>query len=41
VTAHVAGRSRPRDIAGLFAENYNRYLAGETLRHLVDFERGY
>ncbi|MEJ2383311.1 MAG: D-2-hydroxyacid dehydrogenase [Xanthomonadales bacterium] len=41
VTAHVAARSWPRDIAALFIENYRRYAEGEALRHVVDFERGY
>jgi phosphoglycerate dehydrogenase-like enzyme len=41
LTAHVAAHSRPADIARIFTANYNRYLAGETLHHLVDFERGY
>jgi len=41
VTAHVAARSRPEDIARIFVENYNRYVAGEALNYLVDFERGY
>lgn len=41
LTAHVAAHSRPADIARLFAANYNRYVAGEALHHVVDFERGY
>lgn len=41
VTAHVAAHTRPADIAQLFNENYNRYLAGAKLRHEVDFRRGY
>ena len=41
VTAHIAACSRPADIARLFEENYNRFLAGAPLRHRVDFERGY
>jgi phosphoglycerate dehydrogenase-like enzyme len=41
VTAHVAACSRPDDIARLFEENYNRFLAGAPLRHRIDFERGY
>jgi phosphoglycerate dehydrogenase-like enzyme len=41
LTAHVAAKSRPPDIARLFIENYNRFVAGETLLYPVDFERGY
>jgi phosphoglycerate dehydrogenase-like enzyme len=41
VTAHVAAKSHPPDIARIFIENYNRFLAGEPLNHLVDFARGY
>jgi phosphoglycerate dehydrogenase-like enzyme len=41
VTAHVAAHSWPADIARIFADNYNRYVTGATLRYRVDFERGY
>jgi len=41
VTAHVAAKSHPPDIARIFIENYNRFLAGEPLNHQVDFARGY
>ena len=41
VTAHIAACSRPADIARLFEENYNCFLAGAPLRHRIDFERGY
>jgi phosphoglycerate dehydrogenase-like enzyme len=41
VTAHIAARSEPRDIAGIFRENYRRYVAGEPLKYRIDFERGY
>jgi phosphoglycerate dehydrogenase-like enzyme len=41
VSAHVAARSRPGDIARLFCENYGRWLRGENLKHRVDFDRGY
>jgi phosphoglycerate dehydrogenase-like enzyme len=41
VTAHMAADSRPPDIARIFIENYNRFVAGRQLQHLVDFERGY
>ena len=41
ITAHVAARSWPRDIAALFIDNYRRFVAGEPLRYAVDFDRGY
>lgn len=41
VTAHIAARSWPRDIAALFIDNYRRFDAGEALQFGVDFERGY
>ena len=41
VSAHVAARSWPEDIARLFCENYEHWLRGETLNHPVDFDRGY
>jgi len=41
VTAHVAARSRPRDIANIFIENYRRFLQGDELAHRIDFDRGY
>jgi phosphoglycerate dehydrogenase-like enzyme len=41
VTAHVAAKSWPEDIAGIFRENYRRYDAGEPLKYSINFERGY
>ena len=41
VTAHMAAKSHPPDIARIFVENYNRFVAGEPLNHLIDIERGY
>jgi phosphoglycerate dehydrogenase-like enzyme len=41
VTGHVAAVSRPQDIANVFIENYQRYVAGERLNYLVDFAKGY
>ncbi|MBT8048095.1 MAG: D-2-hydroxyacid dehydrogenase [Xanthomonadales bacterium] len=41
LTGHVAARSLPQDIAGIFIENYRRYCAGERLRYRIDFDRGY
>jgi phosphoglycerate dehydrogenase-like enzyme len=41
VTSHTSAPSFPKDIARLFIENYPRYLAGQPLKYVVDFERGY
>jgi phosphoglycerate dehydrogenase-like enzyme len=41
ITAHVAARNHPPDIAALFIENYPSFLCGEPLRGQVDFELGY
>ncbi|MDT8319270.1 MAG: D-2-hydroxyacid dehydrogenase [Xanthomonadales bacterium] len=41
VTAHVAADSRPPDIAAIFQDNYRRFIAGEPLKYVVDFEQGY
>lgn len=41
ITSHTAALSAPKDIAPVFVENYRRWIAGEPLRHRVDFERGY
>jgi phosphoglycerate dehydrogenase-like enzyme len=41
VTCHTAAVSVPENIAGLFIQNYQRYVAGESLLNLVDFDKGY
>ncbi|MEZ5490183.1 MAG: D-2-hydroxyacid dehydrogenase [Gammaproteobacteria bacterium] len=41
ITGHIAAVSQPRDIVRLFAENYRLFNAGNELRYLVDFARGY
>ena len=41
ITAHVAAKSWPRDIARIFLENFRRFRAGEELLYPVDIERGY
>jgi len=41
ITSHTAAPSFPADIVGVFADNYRRFHAGEALRYVVDFERGY
>lgn len=41
VTSHTSAPSFPKDIVGVFVENYRRFHAGQPLRYRVDFERGY
>lgn len=41
ITSHTSAPSFPEDIARLFIENYHLYLAGNPLKYVVDFERGY
>lgn len=41
ITAHVAARSWPRDIAGIFAGNLQRFRDGRALHYLLSPGRGY
>lgn len=41
ITFHTSAPSFPAEIAKAFIENYQRYIAGAPLEHVVDFERGY
>ncbi len=41
ITSHTSEPSFPRDIVGVFVENYRRFHAGQALLHRVDLERGY
>lgn len=41
ITPHVAAESFPEDIAAIFAENWRRYLRGDSLLYGIDFQRGY
>ena len=41
ITAHIAASSRPADIAELFHANYMRFVTGQPLAYLVDFDKGY
>jgi phosphoglycerate dehydrogenase-like enzyme len=41
ITGHVAAASDADDIAPIFADNCRRFMKGEPLRHVVDFDRGY
>jgi phosphoglycerate dehydrogenase-like enzyme len=41
LTFHTSAMSYPEDMLEVFAENYRLYIEGKTLKHRVDFERGY
>jgi phosphoglycerate dehydrogenase-like enzyme len=41
MTFHTSAISYPEEMTKLFAENYHRYIEGKTLKHIVDFEKGY
>ena len=41
ITPHNSAFSFPERITALFCENYRRFLAGKTLKYVVDFENGY
>jgi phosphoglycerate dehydrogenase-like enzyme len=41
MTFHTSALSLPVDLSQVFIENYHRYISGQSLLHLVDFERGY
>jgi phosphoglycerate dehydrogenase-like enzyme len=41
VTPHVSGPSTPAEIAPIFNQNLQNFLAGRRLRHIVDRRRGY
>ncbi len=41
ITAHIATRSWPKDVAGIFVDNFRRFQQGLDLKYLIDRERGY
>lgn len=41
ITPHVAGVSRPQDVAFTFVENYRRFLDGRPLLNKIDWNAGY
>jgi phosphoglycerate dehydrogenase-like enzyme len=41
ITSHTAAPSFPADAAGVFIENYRRFVSGRPLLYQVDFDRGY
>ncbi len=41
LTFHTSAPSFPEQISAMFLQNYQRYLAGQPLENIVDFEAGY
>ena len=41
VTGHIAAISHPDLIVPIFIENYRRFIAGQALNYVVDFDAGY
>jgi len=41
ITPHTSAISFPAEIVQVFVDNYRRFVRGEALRHVVDFELGY
>ena len=41
MTFHTSAISYPEDLIKVFIENYQLYRAGEPLKYMVDFEKGY
>lgn len=41
ITAHIAAISHPSLIVPIFLDNYRRYLSGESLDFVIDFDAGY
>jgi phosphoglycerate dehydrogenase-like enzyme len=41
ITAHIAAISHPMLLVPIFVENYQRYLNGEPLNYVIDFDAGY
>jgi phosphoglycerate dehydrogenase-like enzyme len=41
ITYHTAAQNQPPDIAGIFIENYARFIQGKPLKYQVDFTLGY
>lgn len=41
ITGHVAAYSQPRDVAGIFLDNYQRFIDQQPLQYLIDRNRGY
>ncbi|MFT4937952.1 MAG: phosphoglycerate dehydrogenase-like enzyme [Paraglaciecola sp.] len=41
ITQHTAAKSEPQDIVEIFMDNFKRYHNKQTLKYLLEFERGY
>ncbi|XP_053998494.1 glyoxylate/hydroxypyruvate reductase A-like isoform X2 [Hylaeus anthracinus] len=41
ISPHISGVTRPQDVGRLFAENYQRFIKGETLLNTVNLQEAY
>ncbi|XP_076624019.1 glyoxylate/hydroxypyruvate reductase A isoform X1 [Colletes latitarsis] len=41
ISPHISGVTRPQDVARFFAENYQKFIKGETLLNTVNIQEGY
>ena len=41
ITSHTAAPTLAASVVALFADNYQRFVAGQPLLHVIDFDRGY
>lgn len=41
ITAHIAAISHPSLIVPIFVDNYRRYVRGDALKYVIDFDAGY
>lgn len=41
ITPHNSAYSFPDQVADIFSNNYAHYIAGSSLKYLIDFDRGY
>ncbi len=41
ISPHISGITMGRDVPHLFLENYDRFVAGKSMRYAVDWDRGY
>ena len=41
ITAHISAISHPLLLVPIFVENYERFVQGKPLRHVVNFDAGY
>jgi phosphoglycerate dehydrogenase-like enzyme len=41
ITAHIAAISHPMLLVPIFVQNYQRFVNGEPLNYVIDFDAGY